>query len=137
MSNKSKYNSNSLPMYDSMCPKCVHCTGNSEIPTKSSTRSRWLIDSGASVHCVNNKSMLKSVYKDRHRTVIQTADKSKVKVHAVGSCEITLIDVHNRPRVYTLHNVVYHPSFPINLLSSSSLLKHNKISTQKQTLPIS
>ena len=139
MTNKYHYYGNSNPTHSSICPKCVNSTPsrskNIKIPVASSTEYKWLVDSGASVHCVNNRSMLTSVYKDRHRTVIQTADKRKVKVHAVGTCELTLAGSDNKLRTYTLHNVVYHPSFPINLLSSSSLVNQNCISTHITKLP--
>ena len=126
-------------MHHSICPKCMPSSVNSssspKLPVTGNSKGKWLVDSGASVHCVNDKSMLTSIYKDRYRTTIQTADKSKIKVLAVGSCEITLIDIHNRPHTYTLHNVMYHPSFPINLLSSASLIKHNCVSTHITKTP--
>lgn len=56
-------------------------------------------------------------YSYRRTTTIQTAENSKIKALAVGSCEVTLIHIRNRPHAYAQHNVIYHRSSPANLVS--------------------
>ena len=89
----------------------------------------YLIDSGASVHCINDKSMFMTIY-DNHPTVTVTvANGTTLQVELVGSVNITMISTRNVRMNVTLHNVLYHPSFTHNLISVSRLWKDNKIDT--------
>lgn len=65
----------------------------------------------------------------------QTADKSKIKILAIASCESTKLDIHNRPHTYTSHNVMYNPSFPIKIITSASLIKRNILSAHIPKTP--
>ena len=86
---------------------------------------RYTVDSGASVHCINDKSLFDSVY-DNHPTVrITVANRQVIEAEAVGTATLQIVNEDGVHKSITLHNVVYHPSFSENLLSVSRLWKDN------------
>jgi len=93
-------------------------------PTK---RHSWVIDSGASVHCVSDPSLLTSVYYKHPPVLIKVADNRTLRAHAVGTAILPLLDQHNKTHHLTLHNVVYHPNFHTNLLSVCRLWLDNQV----------
>ena len=90
----------------------------------------WIVDSGATVHCVNDFSLLTSVYTDHDPVRIKIADKRVLRAHAVGTAVTTLRDSRGRMHQVTLHNVVFHPEFGSNLLSVRRLWRDNRLSTK-------
>ena len=115
------------------CPKCVHVALDSPKPTCSKKRKsqyEWIVDSGATVHCVNDFSLLTSVYTDHQPVTIRVADKRVLRAHAVGTVVTHLKDDKGRDHQITLHNVVYHPDFGCNLLSVRRLWRDNRLSTK-------
>ena len=99
--------------------------------TKCNKRKRrpdtWVVDSGASVHCIGDPSMLTTVY-DKHPPVhIKVANNQIVTAHAVGTAVVTMVDTQGKSHSITLHNVVYHPSFHTNLMSVRRLWRDNRI----------
>ncbi|XP_012831557.1 PREDICTED: uncharacterized protein LOC105952539 [Erythranthe guttata] len=73
----------------------------------------WVVDSGASKHICNNRSLFLHLI-PAHNTKVILPDKSCLHVAFVG-------DVQLAPSL-SLHNVFYVPEFQFNLLSVSALL---------------
>jgi hypothetical protein len=78
----------------------------------------WVIDSGASKHVTGLSSSFKTYTPHSYSETIQTADGTSQPIHGVGSVECT-------PSLY-LSSVLHVPSFPVNLLSVSSLVDQFK-----------
>jgi len=78
----------------------------------------WIIDSGASKHVIGISSSFKTYTPHSYSETIQTADGTSQSIHGVGSVECT-------PSLY-LSSVLHVPSFPVNLLSVSSLVDQFK-----------
>ena len=112
-------------------PLCVQCMSLSQHRFPSNTRKRkpclWVVDSGASVHCVSNPSLLASVYYKHPPVVIKVADNRTLRAHAVGTSILPLVDDHGKTHLVTLHNVIYHPNFHTNLISVRRLWQDNHI----------
>ena len=113
------------------CPQCVDC--NTALPIHKDTTKKkrrpdtWVVDSGASVHCIGDASMLTTVYDNHPPVHIKVADNRIVTAHAVGTAVVTMVDLQGRSHSITLHNVVYHPSFHTNLMSVRKLWRDNRI----------
>lgn len=55
-----------------------------------SRNTSWVVDSGATVHCVSNKSMLTSTYENHKPVTIRVADNRVITAKAVGTCNVAL-----------------------------------------------
>jgi len=112
------------------CAQCMHLP-KIHIPKSHYSHrhqhSSWVVDSGASVHCVSDPSMLTSVYYKHPPVMIKVADNRTLHAHAVGTAILPLLDDHNRTHYITVHNVIYHPNFYTNLISVRRLWKDNRI----------
>jgi len=112
-------------------PLCVQCMSLSQHHLSSDTRKHkprlWVVDSGASVHCVSNPSLLASIYYKHPPVVIKVADNRTLRAHDVGTAILPLIDDHGKTHLVTLHNVIYHPNFHTNLISVRQLWQDNHI----------
>ena len=75
----------------------------------------WVIDSGASIGIPN---LFKTYTPYTHSETIQIADGTSQPIHGVGSIECT-------PSL-SLSSVLHVPSFPVNLLSVSSIVDQFK-----------
>ena len=95
------------------------------VRTNKSKRLNWVIDSGASVHCTSDPSLLTSIYYKHPPVIIKVADNRTLRAQAVGTALLPLIDLHNKTHHVTLHNVIYHPNFHTNLLSVRRLWLDN------------
>ena len=51
---------------------------------------RWIVDSGATIHCVGDRSLLTHVYSDHPPVNIRVANGQIVTAHAVGSATVNL-----------------------------------------------
>jgi hypothetical protein len=78
----------------------------------------WVIDSGASKHVTGISSSFRTYIPHSYSETIQTADGTSQPIHGVGSIECT-------PSLH-LSSVLHVPSFPVNLLSVSSLVDQFK-----------
>jgi len=122
-----------MMLLDDSTPICGHCMSLPKIHVPKSLKSHrhrhsyWVVDSGASVHCVSDPSMLASVYYKHPPVTIKVADNRTLNAHAVGTAILPLLDNHNRIHHVTLHNVIYHPNFHTNLISVRRLWKDNHI----------
>ena len=98
-------------------------------PRRPVKRTSWVVDSGATLHCVSDRKLLTYTY-DCKPVRIRVADNRVIESHAVGASILKMRDQHGRIHVITLHNVVYHPHFADNLLSVRRMWKDNRISTK-------
>ena len=93
-------------------------------------RHKFVLDSGATVHCVNDISLFTHIDHDSPCPSLQVADGHFVKAKAVGTVKISLQDHKGTPYDLILHNVCYLPDFPTNLISIRRLWKDNRIKTK-------
>ena len=89
----------------------------------------FVVDSGATLHCINDKSMFETVYTDQQRVTIKVADGKTIEATAVGTVRLKLLNTNGQEKEYLLHNVVYSPFFSANLLSVRRLWKDHHIKT--------
>lgn len=78
----------------------------------------WVIDSGAFKHVTGRSSYFTTYSPYAHSESVQTANGTSQPIHSVGSMECTL--------PLSLASVLHVLSFPINLLSVSSLMNEFK-----------
>ena len=118
-----------LIMMTSSAPSCARCMSLRPHRMRRDVDKcySWVIDSGASVHCVSDPSLLASVYYKHHPVLIKVADNRTLQAHAVGTAILPLVDQHHKTHNITLHNVIYHPNFHTNLLSVRRLWSDNHI----------
>ena len=117
-----------------VCSRCVDVRidgpfRQSECDKKKKNHS-WVVDSGATIHCVNDFSLLSSVYTDADPVHIKVANGRVLRASAVGTARVSLADATGRLHEVVLHNVVYHPAFHDNLLSVRRLWRDNRMSTR-------
>ena len=89
---------------------------------------KWTVDSGATVHCVNDKSLI-TPYANQEPIRLQMANKHIIKCTYVGDVTLKVLDDHGTIQEMVLHNVCYHPSFSSNLLSVRRLRIDNHMKT--------
>ena len=77
----------------------------------------WLLDSGASVHITNDKSLMHNLKPTNNEVTI--GDGSSVEARWVGDVYLRI----NSGHVFKLHNVLYIPGFSKNILSLARLLE--------------
>ena len=87
------------------CPCCVHAVVDRPV-SKPKRKYHWVVDSGATIHCVNDFSLLTTVYTDTTPIRIKVANKQTTRAHAVGSAVVNMTDEHGKTHQVTLHNVV-------------------------------
>jgi len=78
----------------------------------------WIIDSGASKHVTGMSSHFKSYSPYIHSECVRTADGTSQQIHGVGSIKCT-------PSL-NLSSILHVPSFPVNLISISSIIDQFK-----------
>ena len=79
--------------------------------TRKHKRRTYCVDSGASVHCINDASMFDHVYAHHPPVKVTVANKQVLTATKIGTVKVNLTNQHNTSHVITLHNVVYHPTF--------------------------
>jgi hypothetical protein len=89
---------------------------NQALAPISNSNSNWILDSGASRHVTGMPSEFASYtpYPYSHKETIQTADGTSRPIKGIGMVQCT-------PSI-TLLSILYVPSFPVNLVSISSLV---------------
>jgi hypothetical protein len=71
----------------------------------------FTVDSGATVHCVKDKSLLATIDPSK-RVQLKVADGRVVTSDAIGTAPVKLLNsTTGRLEEIILHNVVYHTSF--------------------------
>ena len=80
----------------------------------------WVVDSGATAHMTPNKHLLSDYTPiQQGERYIVLADKSRIAVHGVGSCHITLTNSNNKPVNVCMANVLYAPQLTFQLFSAN------------------
>ncbi|MGA1314002.1 MAG: reverse transcriptase domain-containing protein [Pelagibacteraceae bacterium] len=91
---------------------------------------RFILDSGATIHCINDPSLFESVDEDHDPLRITVANNSVVHSKQMGTVLIDLKDKNGKSHTHRLSNVVYHPDFSDNLLSVRRLWDDHSISSK-------
>jgi hypothetical protein len=95
-------------------------TGNSNqaLISMQNSNLEWILDSGATKHLLGMSNEFESYtsYPCTHKEMIRTANGTSCLLKGVGTIQCT-------PSI-TLSSVLYVPSFPVNLVSISSLVDH-------------
>jgi hypothetical protein len=78
----------------------------------------WIMDSGASKHVTSMSNYFKTYTPYTHSEIVQTVDGTFQPIHGVRSLEFT-------PSLHLLH-VLHASSFPVNLISVSSIVDQFK-----------
>ena len=68
----------------------------------------WIVDSGATIHCVGDPSLLTHVYSDQPPVRIRVANGHVLTAHAVGSATVKLADANGSKHEITLHLSLIH-----------------------------
>lgn len=91
----------------------------SHIPLEGSDPNIWLVDSGASCHMCHSRESFVSLRP--HSVSVRIGKKGhSVVSEGVGDIDLTL-DVDGDKQLITIHDVLYIPDLPINLLSVAIL----------------
>lgn len=88
-------------------------------PSQSQQINAWVLDSGATQHMCNNKSLFTNF--ETSATTITIADNSKIQATGKGDVAITT----NNGRSFSLRNVLYVPYKNIQVKSRKSILQDN------------
>ena len=89
---------------------------------------RSVIDSGATIHCIKDKSLF--THLDTTTNIrVRVANNQVIVTEGVGTCSVIVKDVEGKSHTLVLHNCVYSPKFSDNLISTRRLWKDNRIST--------
>ena len=101
----------------SCLPSCVPaqyiaCPVSTCRATNNKRKPRYTVDSGATIHCINDTSLFTSSYTPDHPIVISTANGSRITATLVGNVDVQMEDDQGRMRTITLYNCVYSPHFP-------------------------
>ena len=116
----------------SCIPSCeyIACPVSTCRATKRKRKPRYTVDSGATIHCINDPSLFTSCYTPDHPIVISTANGSRITATLVGNVDVQMEDAQGRMRTITLYNCVYSPHFHSNLISVRRLWKDSRIKTR-------
>ncbi|KAL1530689.1 hypothetical protein AB1Y20_001588 [Prymnesium parvum] len=87
----------------------------------------FILDTGATIHCVNDKSLFESIDENKNEIKVTVANGEKLNITTQGSIRISLVDTRGKAHSYLLHNVCYHPRFKENLISVGRLWDDTKI----------
>ena len=101
-------------------------------PSKSQKRSgySWIVDSGATVHCINDISFFESIDSSHPPVTITVANGRKIQAVHVGTVRLKMQDHKGCTKEYLLQNVVYSPHFSHCLLSVRRLWKDHRLKTR-------
>ena len=108
---------------------CAHTEGLCTFDHVPSSYS-YVIDSGATIHVVNDASMFSKVTNRAPRTSLRVANGVQVQTQTIGEVELRLQDQHGAMRTITLYNVHYAPGIDSNIISVRRLWKDSKVKTK-------
>ena len=88
-----------------------------------------LLDTGASIHIINQKSLFSKLDKsfDSETSFLEMADGSKAAniIEGRGTAKIPIKDTKGENRVITLKDALFVPTFLKNIISISLAIKEN------------
>ena len=118
---------------------CNMCKSVTPTPTQHDTRRKrkptFTVDSGATIHCINDISLFKHFTNSPDKTVrIITANSGVIYAEAIGSVEIVLLDAHGREQTITLYTMSHTP--PISIPTSSVCADYGGILALKHALVV-
>jgi transposase InsO family protein len=90
---------------------------------------RYVLDSGATITCINRLDLFESIECYRPGKKVQVANKQFLDVVCIGTIKLECYDRDHRPYTILLSNVHYSPDFQCNLLSVDELWKQHGISS--------
>ena len=94
----------------------------------SKRRSRSIVDSGATIHCIRDKSLF--THLDTSKCInVKVADDRTIRSEGVGTCAVQFRSASGADHTVMLHNCVYSPKFSDNLISTRRMWLDNKMST--------
>ena len=96
--------------------------------SKKRTSHKSVIDSGATVHCIKDRSLFTHLDTSR-RVRLRVANQQVIESDGVGTCAIDLHSTDGKRHTVVLQNCVYSNTFSDNLISTRRLWLDNKIST--------
>lgn len=107
----------------------IQCQPNNFAAITTSTQSNdvWLLNSGASVHVVNDRSLFIE-YKDAKSSVGTCQDGTALEIIGRGIVQIEVVSTTDVVTVLQLNNVAYAPKARCNLLSCALLACAGRIS---------
>ena len=117
---------------DVVCSMCKSVTPNMTPPhdTRRKRKPTFTVDSGATIHCINDASLFKHFTTPKHSVRIVTANNGVIYAEAIGTVEVVLLDANGHEQTITLHNVAYSPHFHTNLISVRRLWRDSGIKTR-------
>ena len=89
---------------------------------------RSIVDSGATIHCIRDKSLFTHLDTSKHISV-RVADSRAITSEGVGTCAVQLMSADGASHTVMLHNCIYSPNFSENLISTRRLWLDNRMST--------
>ena len=72
--------------------------------------SRSIVDSGATVHCIKDRSLFTHLDTSKH-VKLRVADNRTIVSEGVGTCAISLRSSDGELHTLVLHNCIYSPQF--------------------------
>ena len=90
----------------------------------------FVVDSGATLHCINDISLFDSIDQNHPKIKLRVANGKVIEAQAVGTVKLRIAAEDGTTAELLLHNVVYHPSFSHNLLSVRRLWRDNRVKTR-------
>ena len=92
-------------------------------------RRKSVVDSGATIHCIKDRSLFTHLDTSQH-VHVRVADNKMVTSQGVGTCAVKLKSASDGAmHTILLHNCIYVPDFQENLISTRRLWLDNRIST--------
>ena len=99
----------------------------SHVKSAKKKRRRAIVDSGATIHCIKDRSLFTHLDTSKH-VDLRVANNQMIRSEGVGTCAIEMTSSDGKKHVITLNNCVYSPMFSENLISTRRLWLEHKIS---------
>lgn len=99
----------------------------------SDTRDQWILDSGATCHMCNDKSMFYTLQALPGSVKVTLGDGRSLQAVGRGSVTLNMKLSHNKAETCTLHDVLLVPDLAFNLLSITSASKRGKVTVFTNT----
>ena len=98
---------------------------------------KYLVDSGASNHIITDKNKFVSLdcnyNPQQHNLLLADGSNEFGKIQGKGVAKINICDAAGNPRCITLHEALYVPTFPQNILSAMCLVNSGMQLTMSKT----